>query len=420
MFYQTTIKRKNPIFKFWEKCFIQVSQSNITIKKNSKTDKKLDLITVQPDTKIEYTTNGGKGQIVIVNGTKKLILLGTGKSKDMLECLIAARSAKFYSEQISLNDFQEIDTLGCGSFGLVKLVQHNTTKKLFALKSVEKNNLYATKAISTILSEMRILKTVNHPFLVDLQFAFQNSTHFFLGLEFVPGGDLHNLINRISTIPLDDAKIYIAEIAIALNYLHSRDILYRDLKPENVLIGRDGHLKLTDFGLSKDISKFKNTASFCGTLDYIAPEIVRHLRYSTEVDYYQLGVLTYEMMFKRSPFPEENRLKKMDSIMCNEPEFPENTNEVLVDLIKGLMNKDPSKRMKYEDIVAHKFFEGLSFEEVEQKLVQPSFIPSFETETDTKYFDKECEIQETKICIEDNNLFKEFEYIADDFFFTTK
>jgi serine/threonine protein kinase len=159
-------------------------------------------------------------------------------------------------------------------FGKVTLSRHRETDELVAIKSIHKNTMIRSGRVHTILSERSVLGRVQSQFLTEMRFAFQSATKFYIGLEYVPGGDLFGLMHRVGSIPLTYAKMYIAELGFALSDLHREGIVYRDLKPDNILIGADGHLKLADFGLAKEIHA-SSTSSFCGTIDYIAPEVIQ-------------------------------------------------------------------------------------------------------------------------------------------------
>ena len=226
---------------------------------------------------------------------------------NLVKWVIALRSASFFNPNLSMDCFNIISVIGRGFFGKVMLVQNKNTNELYAIKTVHKNRLIQSNKVHTILAERFILGKVKHPFIVEMRMAFQSVSKFYILMEYVKGGDLFGLLKRTSNdfenldhqlstisnsssrssslsdyhqnttnkmpskgkykIPLSQVKLYVAELALALNYLHSLGIVYRDLKPENILLAEDGHIKLTDFGLSKDISKSQLTGTFCGTAD---------------------------------------------------------------------------------------------------------------------------------------------------------
>jgi serine/threonine protein kinase len=195
-----------------------------------------------------------------------------------------------------------------------------------------------------------------HLFVVNLIASFQTDAKVYLVLELASGGELFYHIERHRRLRVDEARILIAEAALALNYLHGHRVVYRDLKPENVLLDAAGHLKLTDFGLAKHLDVEADTAStFCGTPEYLAPEIVLQRPYGREVDWWALGILTYELLFRRTPFASENRGKIYDAILYEEPRFPRDAPPVAVSFISMLLVKDPARRGNYERLRARVF-----------------------------------------------------------------
>ena len=408
------IGKKCSRYGFWKKCALHVANDTITFSK-PKSKKNQEIIVASPNTVITYENADGKDQIIIKD--KSTTIKFTCKS-DILDCLLALRSTKFANTLLHVNDFSVMANIGQGSFGLVSLVQHRVSKKIYAMKCINKTHLYKTKSVKTVLTERELLQKIynGNPFLIKMEFAFQTATDFYIGLEYAPGGDMRRFLNHSKTISIPDVRIYISEIAIGLNYLHKQKILYRDLKPENILITASGHIKLSDFGLSKELN-INKTSTFCGTLSYLAPEIVSHHSYSYEADWYQLGVIAYELSFGKIPFDDDDRRKTMELIVGEEPAFPNDADSVLVDLIKCLLEKDPTKRMNFESLQKHQFFNNFSFREVEEKKIIPSFIPRISSLADTRYFSPEfdSETTENEITTDDLNLFKGFSFISDEF-----
>lgn len=358
------------------------------------------------------------------------IILTADEENTVLELFVAIKSAYFNNEAISINDFKFISVLGRGSFGKVTLVQQQRSKngeiepnkgQYYALKSVHKMKLIKCNSIKTALNERNILVKNKHPFIVSLKFAFQTATKFYLGMEFLSGGELRNHMNKSfflngnpsnseHHITFKDVQLYIAEISLAINNLHSNGVVYRDLKPENMMIGDDGHIKLTDFGLAEEIGPNGTSRSSCGTLEYIAPEIVRRVNYSFDVDWWSLGVVLYELIFHKTPFSDANKGRLFARIINDEADFPEiqmkkgcskrsdNLNAIdelkengccvglngsVIDydtikkFVKMLLTKEPRKRLKFgKSFVSHEFWGGLDFYDILQKKFQPSFIPN--------------------------------------------
>jgi serine/threonine protein kinase len=279
-------------------------------------------------------------------------------------------------------------------FGKVTLCRHRDTCELVAIKSIHKNSMIQSGRVHAILSERAVLARLRHPFLTELRFAFQSPTKFHLGLEYVPGGDLLGLIRRTGRVPLSDAKIYIAELGLALDALHRAGIVYRDVKPDNVLIGADGHLKLADFCLAKEIGQ-NSTSSFCGTIDYIAPEIIRGRQYAHAIDWWALGVLSYLLIFGESPFFDANREKMLTKILNSRPNFPQNADGAIVDFVEKLLIKDPDHRFGFDGLKAHRFFDRMCVGDVLEKRVAPSFVPQAQGIASLHSIDAEFTIERT-------------------------
>ncbi|OHT10643.1 RAC family serine/threonine-protein kinase like protein [Tritrichomonas foetus] len=290
--------------------------------------------------------------------------------------------------KVTMDDFNIISVLGRGFLGKVMLVEHKETKEMYAIKSVQKKKLIESGRPHTIIAERNIMMLIKNPFIIQLHFAFQTPTKFYLGLEYAPGGELFYHMEHIGLIPVDDARLYVAEISIALEHLHKYGIVYRDLKPENVLLDAQGHVKLTDFGLAKDLCEVQNTSTFCGTNHYLAPEIIRNEPYSYEIDWWALGILLCEMLTGVTPFDGESRAKMFDSITQDEPMLPTDIDNDAGDLILKLLTKNPKERPSFEDIAAHKFFECLDWELVVDRRYVPNFVPE-EIERPTMYFPPE-------------------------------
>ncbi|KAH0786073.1 AGC family protein kinase [Histomonas meleagridis] len=414
--------RKTHFLGAWSSCYVELNKTTLTIRKK-KSSKKVDkTIEITHDTRIRFLEDCKKPKIVIEidDNPKNNISFRTKDSNLLLQWVVALRSAAFYNPQISMDSFKIIVVLGRGFFGKVMLVEKIDTKELFALKTVHKVRLIKSKKVQTILAERSILGKVNHPFIVDLCFAFQTAEKFYLGLEYVPGGDLFFLLKKFKKFPLSQVKLFIAEIALALEHLHTIGVVYRDLKPENILIAADGHIKLTDFGLSKNISIPKLTKTFCGTADYMAPEVVNQRLYGYSVDWWALGILTYTLLFGYSPFYDENKAKLFHNISNVDPKFPEGTDRVTIDFISGLLIKEPGMRMRYENIIEHPFFKPFKFDDVLSKKYTPEFIPEIKNPYRPTYFDDEFTNEAAVDSIATPNLITEheqfngFSYIEDD------
>ncbi|KAH0788551.1 AGC family protein kinase [Histomonas meleagridis] len=317
-------------------------------------------------------------------------------------------------KKVSLEDFQIIKPIGQGFFGKVYLVRYQKDGKLYALKAMSKAKLAENGSIQHIFNEKKILINNRNPFLVQAFFAFQTEKKVFIVLEYVPGGELFRLLQDEYKFCEKRAKLYAAEILLGLSYLHEHGIIYRDLKPENILVDEDGHLKITDFGFSKLNIKTEGqtTTTFCGTPEYLAPEVFKHQPYTRAVDWWSFGVMLFEMLTGCQPFYSDNVEKMIRSIMFDSIEYPVNMSPEAVDLCKKLLQKDPKKRLgsgplDAEEIKRHSFFAGINWTNVMNKKTCPKYIPTIKSETDTSNFDEEFTEMPNAVSLGDDSLVPE-------------
>jgi serine/threonine protein kinase len=253
--------------------------------------------------------------------------------------------------------------MGQGTFGAVYKVRKAHTNETYAMKVQEKAALVQCKMLDNVMAERNVLSYTDHPFIVKLYYAFQTSAHLALVLEFCGDGTLHDLIKRCHSLPKDLTRHYAGELTLAFEYLHRRNILYRDLKPENVVL-RDRHCKLTDFGLVKE-SKDGWGFSFCGSAAYIAPEMLLKKGYTCSVDWYALGVLTYECTIGKMPFTGRTRDELFSNIQTAVVGFPAGTDPVVRNFIEALMDRTVKRRLGSSAANAvrdHELFDGMDWE----------------------------------------------------------
>lgn len=341
-----------------------------------------------PDTQI-LPIEGQPTRFSIKIKDQSVVIFTADSQEIAMEWILALRSATFRNANLTIDDFTIISVIGRGFYGKVMLVEKEDSHALYAIKTVHKSRLVKSRKVHTILGERNILAKSDYPFIVKLYFAFQTDTKFYLGLEYVPGGELFKYYKEQEYVPIEETKLYIAEITLAINYLHSIGVIYRDLKPENLLVGEDGHIKLTDFGLSKDLTLQNMTNTFCGTSEYLAPEIIKREPYDYMIDWWSLGVLSYELIFGHTPFCNKNRAKMFSNIISESPSFPPTTDKDTIDFISILLSKDPKRRGKFEDIKDHPFFKDYPLDKVEKKLIQPKYVPNIMDPKEPVNFDSE-------------------------------
>ena len=344
-------------------------------------------------------------------------------------------------QKISIFDFVPIKIIGKGAFGEVRICKYIPTGDIVAIKKMKKEEMHKKNQVLHVRAERDVLSEAKNQWIVELKFSFQDQKFLYLGMEYLPGGDLMTLLMARDILPEEDSKFYAAEMVLAIESVHDMGCIHRDLKPDNVLIGRDGHIKLSDFGLSKKLDAFldKNNKlifnnnnkplynnnnrtnlsyaeqfrifkslkskkrrekafSTVGTPDYIAPEVFKQKGYGQEIDWWSLGVIMFEMMIGYPPFYSESSTETCKKILDWENNLeirPEaNISKEAVDILKRLIN-DPEKRLGRngaEEVKQHPFFKNVDWKHIKETMIPP-FIPELKGPFDTKYFDEYEEIE---------------------------
>merc|ERR1712176_979163 len=290
---------------------------------------------------------------------------------------------------VQLSDFEEKDVLGIGSFGKVTLVEHKKNGKTFALKSVSKYRVVKTGQEEHIINEKRVLTMLDSPFCVKLYGTFKTETTIYFLTEVVLGGELFTVLRYNEKFDKNATRFYAGCVVMALEHLHSMDIIYRDLKPENLLLNERGYLQLTDFGFAK---KRNTTCTLCGTPQYLAPEVIHNWVQSFATDWWALGVLLYEMVVGHPPFEDDENMKMYEKILVHEPSFPSNINSKLRHVIQKLLDKNAYQRLGSaggaRQVKQHPFFKNkLNWNDLENYKLEPPYKPNINNNFDTSNFD---------------------------------
>ncbi|KAJ7342192.1 hypothetical protein JRQ81_009631 [Phrynocephalus forsythii] len=300
-------------------------------------------------------------------------------------------------EKADPSQFELLKVLGQGSYGkvfLVRKIKGSDAGQLYAMKVLKKATLKVRDRVRSKM-ERDILAEVNHPFIVKLHYAFQTEGKLYLILDFLRGGDLFTRLSKEVMFTEEDVKFYLAELALALDHLHGLGIIYRDLKPENILLDEEGHIKITDFGLSKEaIDHDKRAYSFCGTIEYMAPEVVNRRGHTQSADWWSFGVLMFEMLTGSLPFQGKDRKETMALILKAKLGMPQFLSIDAQSLLRALFKRNPSNRLGagfdgVEEIKRHPFFATIDWNKLYRKEIKPPFKPAVGRPEDTFHFDPE-------------------------------
>ncbi|XP_010765529.1 serine/threonine-protein kinase N2-like [Notothenia coriiceps] len=299
--------------------------------------------------------------------------------------------------KMQMDDFKYFSVLGRGHFGKVLLAEFKKTGKLYAIKALKKRDIVTRDEVESLMSEKRIFEMINasrHPFLVNLHGCFQTSDHVCFVMEYLPGGDLMIHIHN-DVFSEAQTRFYSACVLLGLEFLHLNKIIYRDLKLDNLLMDADGFVKITDFGLCKEgMGHGDRTSTFCGTPEFLAPEVLTDDNYTRAVDWWGMGVLIFEMLVGESPFPGEDEEEVFDSIVNDDVHYPGSLPPDAVCIIKKLLKRNPLKRLgagerDANEVKGEKFFETIDWEALLAKTAKPPFLPSIKESMDVGNFDSE-------------------------------
>ncbi|CAN9504662.1 unnamed protein product [Ophioblennius macclurei] len=300
-------------------------------------------------------------------------------------------------KRLQMDDFRCISVLGRGHFGKVLLAEHKRTSKLFAIKALKKGDVVTRDEVDSLMCERRIFEVINasrHPFLVNLHGCFQTTDHVCFVMAYSPGGDLMTHIHN-SIFTDKQTWFYSSCVLLGLEFLHQNHIVYRDLKLDNLLMDADGFVRIADFGLCKEgMGHGDRTSTFCGTPEFLAPEVLTDNNYTRSVDWWGLGVLVYEMLVGESPFPGDDEEEVFDSIVNDDVRYPRFLSPESASLIQKLLQKDPDLRLGAGkddawEIKRHQFYQGMDWDALLAKKLKPPFLPVIRSAQDVSNFDEE-------------------------------
>lgn len=299
------------------------------------------------------------------------------------------------SRNFKLEDVEMIKTIGTGTFARVYLCRpkahlNRSNSDYFALKILAMHDVIRLKQVDHVKNEKNILSEIHHPFIVDLLWFHKDKNLLYMLFPYVCGGELFSYLRSAGRFNSHTSMFYSVEIVSALEYLHSLSIVYRDLKPENLLLDRDGHIKITDFGFAKKVSD--RTWTLCGTPEYLAPEIIQSKGHNKAVDWWALGILIFEMLAGYPPFFDDNPFGIYEKILSGKIDWPRQIEPLTKDLIKKLLVQDRTKRLGNmkngaEDIKRHRWFKNIDWEDVFYKKIKPPIVPNVSYDGDPRNYD---------------------------------
>jgi serine/threonine protein kinase len=426
--FSSPLLRQNPFLKTWKRHFYAIEgDSFVEFDLESRSEE--SRLRVTSSSRIERITKRSKAytfQICLTMNCRPFVY--APDTEDLLtQWLAVLNEIKLLSEprpaptiKLGLTDFEIVSVIGRGTYGKVSLVRHRESGQLFAMKAMSKSLLVQGGNIQQILAERDVLLRNQHPFLVAAHFTFQTDSKIFLILDYVPGGELFHRLREEQRFIEPRARLITAELVLALGHLHKNGFIYRDLKPENVLFDEEGHVKLTDFGYTKSLPTDQMAFTFCGTADYLAPEILSNRGYTKSVDWWSLGCLLYEMLVSVSPFYNSNVKKMYKSILNDGIRFPQSVSPLAKDLISQLLKKDPGERLgsgvdDAKEIQGHSFFGEIDWKAVFERKVKAFWTPKMKSETDTSMFDRVFTAEEPVVSFEKPPLIPEGQNLFEDF-----
>lgn len=357
----------------------------------------------------DYNNNQTQQQI-IPNVSEQRMLVHEAKKT-------SPQKSRRRRRKVGLDDFQFLAVLGKGNFGKVMLAESRHTQNLCAIKVLKKDFIVENDEAESVKSEKRVFLTANkekHPFLLNLHCCFQTENRIYFVMEYISGGDLMWHIQK-SRFLARRAKFYACEVLLGLKYFHDNDIVYRDLKLDNILLTTQGHIKIGDYGLCKENMGFnKTTGTFCGTPEFMAPEIIAGKQYDRSVDWWALGVLLFQMLLCQSPFKGEDEDEIFNAIEHDDVKYPISMPRQTVLVLQALLTKDPTQRLGASErdaleIMEHPYFADVNFDDILACRVQAPYLPEISSEHDYSNFDLEFTLETPRLTPVDTVLTSEMQ-----------
>lgn len=293
-----------------------------------------------------------------------------------------------FNAEVNLYHFELHRAVGKGAFGKVRVVEHKRTRRMYALKYIDKSRCIKQKAIANIIQERRLLEEIDHPFVVNMRYAFQDDENCFCVLDLMLGGDMRFHLKKEGPFPEQAVQFWVAELSSAVHYLHQQRIVHRDIKPDNILLDSEGHAHITDFNVAIHFSDRRMHTSVAGSMAYMAPQVVGRQGYSWQIDWWSLGITAYELLFARRPF-EGRTSEKMQEAIINDPlVFPEDAprrcSAACLSALSEFIERDPSARLGcrpkrgFSDVKRHSWFSEMDWEKLAVKELKSPFVPNME------------------------------------------
>jgi len=386
-----------------------LGKDTLSYYKNNKSLKKVQgVISVRDITRVEISAVYKKKQDVLLITTPRRIYYAYADSRTLLDEWLSVLDGQINSanrkgeggmnepdalendEKVGPDSFEMLTISGKGSFGKVVQVRQKTTGDVYAMKILNKKNIVDRGEVEHTKTERNILMRINHPFLMKIHYSLQKPDKLYLVMDFTNGGELFYHLQSERRFSPERSRFYAAEIVMGLEHLHKNGIIYRDLKPENLLLDASGHIKMTDFGLSKEnLANDDRTNTFCGTPEYLAPEVLDGKDYNKAVDWWSLGTLIYEMLTGLPPFYDEDVQKMYNLKMTAELTIPDYVDDKAKDIMRKFLDRNPSTRLQDADAIkAHPYFKGMDWDKIYRREVPPPYIPSVSSKDSTKMIDR--------------------------------